>query len=351
MSEHRYNAYASHFRQAYGGRLQKLSIDAGFGCPHRDGRLHRGCEETDGEAVATQHGGCTFCNNNAFNPSYCTPRKSITQQLDEGIDFHRHRYERASGYLAYFQAYSNTYAPLEVLRERYLEALAHPAVKGLIIGTRPDCVDEATLNLIADISHGTVRATGQQEATPYIAVEYGIESCYDTTLARINRGHDFGATQRAIAMTAERGIACGGHLILGLPGESRDMMLHEADLLSALPINTLKLHQLQILKGTALADELRDNGEVAPPFTLEEYIALVCDFLERLRPDIMVERLAGEVPPRFQVQPERSWRRADGRLLRNEEIPTLVDRELERRDSHQGMRYTQNNNTTVNIRP
>lgn len=303
--------------------MQKLSIDAGFCCPNRDGTLNTG--------------GCTFCNNDAFNPSYCQPEKSITQQLDEGIEFHEWRYRKAGKYLAYFQAYSNTYAPLEVLKERYEEALRHEGVVGLVIGTRPDCVDEAKLDYIASLAQ-----------RHYVAVEYGIESCYDKTLARIHRGHDYACTVRAVEATARRGIHCGGHLILGLPGESREEMLAEAEMLSALPLESVKLHQLQILHGSLMAQEwakgeaTAENGWL-PPFGLEEYIGLVCDFVERLRPDMVVERFAGEVPPRFQAAPERSWRRADGRLIRNEEIPQRVTAELEKRGTWQGCRWTGKN--------
>ncbi len=303
--------------------MQKLSIDAGFCCPNRDGTLNTG--------------GCTFCNNDAFNPSYCQPEKSITQQLDEGIEFHEWRYRKAGRYLAYFQAYSNTYAPLEVLKDRYEEALRHEGVVGLVIGTRPDCVDEAKLDYIATLAQ-----------RHYVAVEYGIESCYDKTLVRIHRGHDYACTVRAVKATAERGIHCGGHLILGLPGETREEMLAEAEMLSALPLESVKLHQLQILHGSLMAQEwargeaTAENGWL-PPFGLEEYIGLVCDFVERLRPDMVVERFAGEVPPRFQAAPERSWRRADGRLIRNEEIPQRVTAELEKRGTWQGCRWTGKN--------
>ena len=303
--------------------MQKLSIDAGFCCPNRDGTLNTG--------------GCTFCNNDAFNPSYCQPEKSITQQLDEGIEFHEWRYRKAGRYLAYFQAYSNTYAPLEVLKDRYEEALRHEGVVGLVIGTRPDCVDEAKLDYIATLAQ-----------RHYVAVEYGIESCYDKTLVRIHRGHDYACTVRAVKATAERGIHCGGHLILGLLGETREEMLAEAEMLSALPLESVKLHQLQILHGSLMAQEwakgeaTAENGWL-PPFGLEEYIGLVCDFVERLRPDMVVERFAGEVPPRFQAAPERSWRRADGRLIRNEEIPQRVTAELEKRGTWQGCRWTGKN--------
>ena len=305
-----YSSYAQYFRRVYGARLQKLSIDAGFSCPNRTGR---------------DNGGCTFCRNEAFNPSYCSPSKSITQQIDEGIEFHRRRYRNAGHYLAYFQPYSNTNAPLEVLREHYEEALRHPEVEGLVIGTRPDCVDDSKLDYIATIAK-----------EHFVSLEYGIESCYDRTLRRIKRGHDFACSRRAIEATAARGIHCGIHLILGLPGESREEMLKEADVINQLPVNSLKLHQLQIIRGTEMEEEARKEPESFVVFGLEENVELVCDFLERLREDILIERFAGEVPPRYQAFGERSWRRKDGRLLRNEEIPPMVEAELERRGSHQG---------------
>ena len=312
----RYRSYSQYFRDLFGGRVQKLSIDAGFTCPNRDGRI--------------SIGGCTFCNNDAFTPSYlrmadAAPQpKPIAQQIEEGILFHEWRYHKPLRYLAYFQAYSNTYAPIEVLRQRYGEALAHPKVAGLVIGTRPDCVDDEKLDYIASLARRC-----------YVAVEYGVESVYDATLARVHRGHDFACTRRAVEATAQRGIHVGGHFILGLPGETRDMMLNAAAVINALPFDTVKFHQLQILKGTPLE---REAAALPTGFTLPDYIALVCDLLERLRPDLVVERFAGEVPPRYQAVPERSWRRADGRLIRNEEIPVLVEKELERRDTRQGCR-------------
>ena len=322
----RYNTYSNYFRKHFGTRVQKLSVDGGFSCPNRDGK--------------TGTGGCTFCTNDAFNPSYCRRVATITEQLDEGIAFHRHRYRSAPVYLAYFQAYSNTYAPLEILRKRYDEALRHEGVVGLVIGTRPDCVDDEILDLLAGYAK-----------EHYVAVEYGIESCYDRTLKAINRGHDFACTQHAILATAERGLPVGGHLILGLPGESHEDMLAEMDLINELPLTTVKFHQLQILRGTAMERQYQDGKfrQSLLQFTLEEYISLVCDLLERLRPDLVVERLAGEVPPRYQACPERSFRRPDGCLLRNEEIPALVESELARRDSRQGSRYSHpsNINTTT----
>ena len=308
-----YRSQASHFRALFGTRVQKLSVDAGFSCPNRDG--HLGTE------------GCSFCLNEAFNPSYCRRVAGITAQLDEGIAFHRRRYRKAPLYLAYFQAYSNTYAPLEVLRTRYEEALAHPAVAGLVVGTRPDCVDDRVLDLLQELS---------QKA--YVAVEYGIESCLDRTLLAVGRGHDFACTRRAVCATAERGLPVGGHLVLGLPGESRDDILSQATTLNALPLTSIKLHQLQVLRGTRLERQCADpdfRATLLSP-SLEEYVSRVCDLLERLRPDLVIERLAGEVPPRYQAMPDRSFRRPDGRLLRNEEIPALVEAELARRGSCQG---------------
>lgn len=300
--------------------MQKLSIDAGFSCPNRDGSLTTG--------------GCTFCNNEAFTPSYLREDKehnhmrvvkSITRQIEEGIEFHQWRYHQPLRYLAYFQAYSNTYAPLEILKQRYEEALRHPQVAGLVIGTRPDCVDEEKLDYLASLAREY-----------YVAVEYGVESVYDTTLKTIHRGHDFACTEKAVRMTAERGLHCGGHFILGLPGETREMMLDSVQRINSMPLETVKFHQLQILKGSLME---KDITNIPPSFALEDYIQLVCDIVERLRPDLVVERFAGEVPPRYQADPNRSWRRDDGRLLRNEEIPTLVERELERRESHQGCKY------------
>jgi len=311
-----YRSYADYFRELFGSRVQKLSIDAGFTCPNRDGTVGSG--------------GCTFCCNDAFNPSYCRRVATITEQLEEGIAFHRRRYRKAPLYLAYFQAYSNTYAPVGTLRERYLEALSHEGVVGLVVGTRPDCIDEAKLDLLSDLSKGH-----------YVAVEYGIESCYDRTLRAIHRGHDFECVRKAVCATAERGLPVCGHLVLGLPGESRGEMLAEVAELNALPLTSVKLHQLQVLRGTELERQCADEAFRATmwQFDLDAYIALVCDMLERLRPDMVVERLAGEVPPRYQAFPERAFRRADGRHLRNEEIPALVEAELRRRGTRQGSCY------------
>ena len=302
----RYFQAAVYYRSLFGERVQKLSLDAGFTCPNRDGTKGRG--------------GCTYCNNDAFNPSYCHPSKPVAQQLREGMVFHRRRYRRAGKYLAYFQAYTNTYAPLEVLRQRYEEALAMEGVTGLIVSTRPDCVDEAVLDYLAELSQRV-----------FVAVEYGIESCYDRTLERVNRGHTFAESVQAIRMTAARRLPVGAHLILGLPGESREEMVAEADILSALPLDMIKLHQLQIITGTAMAAEYKKHPERFHLFAWEEYRELVIDFLERLRPDIAVERLVSEAPPRFLAAPGFGTRRPD--VLMQD-----ILKRMEERDTWQGKR-------------
>lgn len=305
-------SYTDYCRRKYGSRVQKLAVDAGFGCPNRDGNLGTG--------------GCIFCRNEAFSPSYCREAGSIGKQIDAAMAFHHGRYRKEPLYFAYLQSYSNTYAPLDVLEQRYGEALSHPAISGLVIATRPDCVDDERLDFIASLSQ-----------RHHVMVEYGIESCHDATLERIGRGHSFATTVHAIEATARRGIACCGHLILGLPGESREMMVEEAETLSQLPLQGVKLHQLQIVRGTPLAAMWQRGEALPPPFALDEYVALLCDFLERLRPDMMVERFSSEIPPRYQAAPDRGWRHADGTRVRKEEIPMLVESELTRRGSQQGM--------------
>lgn len=301
----RYNTSAGRYHRIYGERLQKLVIDAGFTCPNRDGTVGSG--------------GCSYCDNAAFHPGYSTPGKSLLQQIDEGIWFHRRRYPKVNHYLAYFQSYSNTYAPLERLRVLYEEALSHPSVVGLVIGTRPDCADEEKLDYLARLaSEGKV-----------IVVEYGIESCYDETLKRINRGHDFECARKAVEMTALRGLDVGAHFILGLPGESRRMLLDQCSAISAMPLISVKFHQLQIVKGTRMEKEYSDHPEDFLRLGLEDYLDLVIDILERLRPDLCIERVAGEVPPRFVS--ETPWG-----LIRNDGILRLLDKRLEERDTFQG---------------
>jgi uncharacterized protein len=302
--ERRFNSYAEYFKKHFGGRVQKLAVDAGFTCPNRDGSRGRG--------------GCTYCDNDAFNPSYCHPEKTVRQQMEEGISFHEKRYRRASRYLAYFQPYSNTYAPLNKLREIYSPALEFPGIIGLVIGTRPDCIDEEKLKFFADLSQSR-----------YIILEYGLESCYDKSLQRINRGHTFDEAVRALELTSSYGIKTGAHLIFGLPGESIEDMLKEADILSALPIDNIKFHQLQIIRNTAMAKEFREKPEDFVRFSLEEYIEFIIDFVERLNPGFVIERFAGEVPPRF-LEGE-GWG-----LIRNDQVLNRIEKRMEERGTWQG---------------
>ena len=301
----RFNSYSSYFTREFGSRVQKISIDAGFSCPNRDGKISTG--------------GCTFCRNDAFNPSYCHPEKSIRQQIDEGIEFHQRRYRRAKSYLAYFQAFSNTYRPLDELEKLYREALSVDGIIGLVIGTRPDCINEETLGMLKDLN-----------AT--IILEYGVESVYDQTLTRVNRGHDFATAKKAIELTHEYGFYCGGHFIFGLPGETREMMLNAADIISKLPLTTVKFHQLQIFKDTKMADEYLANPPDFHLFSLDDYIEFVIDFIERLNPNIVIERFAGEVPPRYLVS--KPWLN-----LRYDQVLSLIEKRLEERNTYQGKKY------------
>ncbi len=325
----RYLAFSSCYRHLFGERLQKLVIDAGFSCPNRDG------------SVGT--GGCTYCDNAAFHPNYSTPGKSILEQLEEGIEFHRRRYPRVKHYLAYFQAYSNTYGSLERLRQVYEEALSHPAVVGIVIGTRPDCIDAEKLDYLAALSQGdvlkewrhglTLAETGEALTAPLVSIEYGIESCYDATLRRINRGHDFSCARRAVKETSSRGLEVGAHFILGLPGESRKMMFDECRAISELPLNSVKFHQLQLIKGTRMEQEYAAFPSDFETFSLNEYIDFMVSMLERLRPDLYIERIAGEVPPRFVSK--TPWG-----LIRNPDLLHLLDLRLEQLGTYQGRRYS-----------
>ena len=303
----RYNSYIGYFKKTYGERLQKVVVDAGFTCPNRDG------------LVGT--GGCTYCDNAAFHPGYSTAGIPIHEQIDEGIKFHRVRYRKAEKFLAYFQPYSNTYAPLERLREVYEEALSHPLVAGIVIGTRPDCVDEDKLDYLASLAREHV-----------VVIEYGIESVYDRTLQRINRGHSFEDAVRAVEMTAARGLTQGAHFIFGLPGETVGDMLGYAPIINKLPLHSVKFHQLQIVRGTAMEKEFAARPSDFVTFSLDEYLDFIADLLERLRPDLYIERFAGEVPPRFVNS--TPWG-----LLRNTELIRLLEQRLEQRSTFQGRLY------------
>ncbi len=302
----RYNEYGFWLKEQLGVKTQKISLNAGFTCPNRDGWVGIG--------------GCTYCNNQTFNPDYCVTEKSITQQLEEGKRFFARKYPEMK-YLAYFQAYTNTYDTLDHLKAKYEEALSVPDVVGLVIGTRPDCMPDALLDYLEELNRRT-----------FLIVEYGVESVYDVTLLRINRGHTHAQTVDAITRTAARGIRVGAHLILGLPGESREAMLHEATVLSDLPLTLLKLHQLQLIKGTRMAAEYAANPADFHLFTSDEYIDLVIDFIERLRPDLVLERFVSQSPSSLLAIP--------GWGLKNHEFVAKVKRRLNERDAHQGRLYS-----------
>jgi len=307
-SNRRFNSYVGYFREKYGSRLQKIVVDAGFSCPNRDGTITTG--------------GCTYCNNDAFHPSYSTPDKDILLQIEEGIEFHKKRYRTAEGYLAYFQPYSNTHAGTDVLRSRYMEALSHPMVAGIVIGTRPDCIDESKLELLSQISKEHI-----------VVIEYGIESIHDKTLKRINRGHTFKQAVDAIEMTALKGLHQGAHFIFGLPGESREDMMVYAGEINRLPLNSVKFHQLQIVTGTKMELEFEQRPQDFLQMSLPEYIDFFIDFLEQLRPNVFIERFAGELPPRFiKTNP---WG-----FLRNVELLRLLEKRLEERETFQSRLYS-----------
>jgi uncharacterized protein len=304
--ERRFNAYSNYTKKKFGERVQKVSLDAGFTCPNRDGSV--------------AFGGCTYCNNDSFNPSYCDPRKPISQQLEDGIEFLGRRY-KVNKYIAYFQAYSNTYSSLEKLKRIYSEALSDERIIGLVIGTRPDCIDEKKLDYLQELAEKY-----------YIKLEFGIESIHDKTLKRINRGHTYGQTVDAFELSKNRGIELGAHLIFGLPGETRDEMLSSAEVVSKLPINSLKLHQLHIVKKTVMAHQYKDDLSLFELFSLEEYLEFISQYLEKLNPDIIIQRLFGEAPPYMMAGP--TWGK-----LRNGDVMERIENYLEENDSWQGKQY------------
>jgi len=306
FGERRYNAWNDATKIRHGGRVQKVSVDAGFTCPNRDGLVGSG--------------GCTFCNNASFTPGYLSRRQSITEQLDIGLEFLHRRYPGTQHYLAYFQSYSNTYGELDHLRACYEEALAHPGISGLAIGTRPDCLADEVLDYLASLARDHL-----------IELEIGVESSNDAALAQVNRGHDFACSVDAVRRAAARGLEITAHLMIGLPGESRDSTLEGARLLSALPIKALKLHQLQLVRGTALARQWQRDPDSVPLLEEDACIDLLADFIERLAPHILLQRLGSEVPPAQKLAP--LWN------LRLTAIATRVSAELARRDSWQGQLY------------
>ena len=271
----KFKDYGTWLREQLGAKVQKIAINAGFTCPNRDGRVG--------------WGGCTYCNNQTFNPDYCQTTKSVTEQLEEGKRFFARKYPDMK-YLAYFQAYTNTYADVEHCIALYEEALRVEDVVGIVIATRPDCVPDALLDYLTELNRRT-----------FLIIEYGIESANDETLKRINRGHTFADSVRAIQRTAERGIRVGGHLILGLPGEEHDELMRQAKLIGQLPLTTLKLHQLQIIRGTKMEEEWQETPWSLP--SVDEYIELVLDYISLLPPTLVLERFVSSSPASLLVAP------------------------------------------------
>jgi len=306
-TERRLNAYSDYFRKEFGGRVQKITIDAGFSCPNRDGNCGTG--------------GCTFCNNKAFHPSYNDPSHPIRDQILQGMRFHQKRYRKARRYLAYFQAYSNTYAPLDELDRIYRQALEVPGIIGIVVGTRPDCVDEEKLDYFRDLSRDY-----------YVVVEYGIESIHNETLRRVNRGHDVERTYWAVCETAARGVRVGGHLIIGLPGEDRSDFLAMADEISRWPLNNIKFHQLQFIRGTLMAREFESNPQDFIQYSLDEYLLLMLQIVEKLPPAMVIERIAGEVNPSLALQ--KNWG------IRYDEVLRTFEKLLEEKNSWQGKAFS-----------
>jgi len=298
----RYLNYNQVLKTEFTERVQKISINAGFTCPNRDG--------------SKGNGGCTYCNNQTFSPEYCQSSKTVSDQVEEGIAFFQHKY-KAQLYLAYFQSYTNTYDSLENLKAIYEEALSYPNVVGLVVGTRPDCMNDELLDYFAGLAKKY-----------YVMIEYGIESTNDETLKFINRGHDYACSEKAILDTASRGIRVGAHIILGLPNEDRDTILSHADRLSQLPITTLKIHQLQLVKGTKMAIQYAEHPEWFKLYSADEYIDLAIDFLERLNPQIAIERFVSQSPKELLIAPE--WG------LKNFEFTAKIEKRLKERNALQG---------------
>ncbi|MBP5323368.1 MAG: TIGR01212 family radical SAM protein [Bacteroidaceae bacterium] len=306
MKESLYLDFPTFMRRHFDCRVQKISVDAGFTCPNRDGTLGKG--------------GCSYCNNRTFNPAYCNPAHPVRQQVEEGVQFFAHKYPEMK-YLAYFQAYTNTYCDLSHLISLYEEALSVPGVIGLVIGTRPDCLPDELLEYLEQLSKRT-----------FVIVEYGIESVNDDTLRRINRGHTFAQSAEAVERTASRGIFVGAHMILGLPGESEEEMLRQPALLSALSLTILKLHQLQIIKDTRMAKEFATEPSSFHLYDVDEYINLVIRYIERLRPDIVLERFVSSSPKELLIAPD--WK------LKNYEYVERLKKRMRQLGTWQGRLYS-----------
>jgi len=302
----RYLDFSSFIKLNFGERVQKISLDIGFSCPNRDG--------------SKGFGGCTYCNNNTFNPDYCEPQKSVKTQLEQGIEFFS-RKGKNNKFLAYFQAYTNTYSDFESLKQLYLEALSVPKVIGLVIGTRPDCISEEIIDFLDELSK-----------TYFISLEFGVESTNEKTLLQVNRCHTFEETKATFNLCKNKGFHLGAHIILGLPGESEADLMNHALEISKLPINTLKLHHLQIVKNSVMAVQYKRNPENFNLFTSENYINFISDFITHVRPDIIIERFISEAPKELLIAPKWGG-------LKNFEIVAKIDKNLQDKNLWQGKNY------------
>ncbi|MEI8356757.1 MAG: TIGR01212 family radical SAM protein [Deltaproteobacteria bacterium] len=308
----RINSYGSYLRRRFHCRVSKVNVDGGFTCPNRDG--------------VKGTGGCIFCNNNSFSPESTQQNIPIETQIAEGIAYHRLRFGSVK-FVIYFQKHTNTYSSLDKLQSLYRRALVNPDTIGISIGTRPDCLADDTIDLLEELAR-----------TRYVCVELGLQSMDDAILSRINRGHGLSEYLSAVERLAGKGIDICTHLIYGFPGETREGFLETADLIAKLPVNSLKIHQLHAVKGTTLAG-MYARGEFLP-LAHAEYVTTVCDFLERIPPDIAIQRLYGSAPLAIRVAP--AWG------LKNNQMWYSVINELKRRKSCQGCRLP---GITGSIRP
>jgi radical SAM protein (TIGR01212 family) len=299
----RYYQYSFHLRQRYGARVQRVSVDAGFTCPNVDGTVALG--------------GCTFCDNRSFSPSRRLPKQDIREQIDEGIRHLKRRYE-CDQFIAYFQPATNTYAPVDKLRDLYEQALAHPQVVAMSIGTRPDCVPDDVLDLLEEVA-----------ARTDLTVEYGMQTMHDRSLDWMNRGHHHDAMLDAMERSRGRGFEICAHIMLGLPGETHEDMLATAREVARLQLDDVKIHNLYAVEHTPLAEQVR-RGEVRL-LERDEYLATLIDFLELLPPEMIVERVSGDAPESFFIGP--SW------CLDKPAVLLALQAEMERRDTWQGRRF------------
>jgi len=302
----RYNDYGSFIQLNFGERVQKIALDIGFSCPNRDG--------------SKGVGGCTYCNNNTFNPDYCEPEKSIKLQLEHGIEFFSKKGKNHK-YLAYFQAYTNTYSDFESLKKMYLEALSVPKIVGLVIGTRPDCISDEVIDYLSFLSKKY-----------FISLEFGVESTNEKSLLNVNRCHTFEETKATFKKCENKGFHLGAHIIIGLPGESKTDLLNHASEVSKLPIDTLKLHHLQIVKNSVMAVQYKRNPENFDLFSSEEYIDFITDFIGFVRPNIIIERFISEAPKDLLIAPK--WNN-----LKNFEMVAKIDKKLIKKNTWQGKFY------------